>query len=104
MICNKTQTYNKQSNISRHCNSAPSDLDNRFTPGSEKRKERVQKLILNAEQGETLIEWKPSDAAVAASVASFKVAHQLGKAMAPFTHSELIKTCMVSTVEMLFPN
>ena len=61
-------------------------------------------MLSNAEQGEKLIKGKPSDAAVAASVASFKVAYELGKAMAPFTHSELIKTCMVSTVETLSPN
>ena len=61
-------------------------------------------MLSNAEQGEKLIKGKPSDAAVAASVTSFKVAYELGKAMAPFTHSELIKTCMVSTVETLSPN
>ena len=66
-------------------------------------KDRVQKLLLNTEQGEKLNKGKPSDA-LADSVASFKVAYKLGKAMAPFTHSELIKTCMVSTVETLFPN
>ena len=105
LICNKTQTYYKQSNISRHFNSsAHSDFDSRFPPGSVRGKDRVQKLLLNTEQGEKLNKGKPSDAAVAASVASFKVAYELGKAMAPFTHRELIKTCMVSTVETLFPN
>ena len=61
-------------------------------------------MPLNAEQGEKLIKGKPSDAAVAASVASFKVAYELGKAMAPFTYREFIKTCMFSTVETLFLN
>ena len=41
---------------------------------------------------------------VAASVASFKVAYELGNAMAPFTYREFIKKCMFSTVETLFLN
>ena len=98
MICNKTRTCNKQSNILRHFNSAHSDFDSRFPPGSKRHKDRVQKLFLNTEQGEKLIKGKPSDAAVAASVASLKVAYELGKAMALFTHSELIKTRMVSAI------
>ena len=55
-------------------------------------------MFLNTEQAEKLIKGKPSDAAVAASVASLKVAYELGKAMALFTHSELIKTRMVSAI------
>ena len=41
-------------------------------------RDRGLKLLLNAEQGEKLLKGKPSDAAVAASVVSFKVAYELG--------------------------
>ena len=41
LICNKTQTYNKQSNISRHFNSAHSDFDSKFPPGSERQRSEI---------------------------------------------------------------
>ena len=44
LICNKLQT--KQSNISRSFNSAHGNLGSRFPPGSERHKDRVQKIAL----------------------------------------------------------
>lgn len=104
LICNKAQTHNKLCNITRHYNTTHGDFDTRYPRGTERRKEKLTRLLSNAEQGEKLLRGKPSEATTAATLASYKVAFELGKNMAPLAHSELIKTCMLSTVETLFPN
>ena len=55
LICKKTQSLNKQSNISWHYVSIHSEYDSRYPPGTERRKERLKKLISQVEEAEKML-------------------------------------------------
>ncbi|XP_067944841.1 general transcription factor II-I repeat domain-containing protein 2-like [Watersipora subatra] len=103
LICSKTISINKRSNLTRHYNTNHSDYDGRYPTRTVRRKEHLQKLLQRVCGQKNMIKSATSIQKIC-TAASYQVAHILGKAMAPYNESETIKECMLNTVKTLFPD
>jgi hypothetical protein len=103
LICHDSFAVNKKTNLQRHYESKHHSFHATYTPGSDARKIKVANLqsALLAAQG-MMQAFSAEEKSI--TVASLKVANILVKAMVPYTHCEIVKDCMVSVSETLFPD
>lgn len=105
LICSKALSHNKQTNIARHYTTNHGDYDTRYPPDTRRRREHLDRLLSQAEQQRRMVTGQSvSQAKRAATVASYQVAYEIGKSMAPLSHSELIKSCITKVAHTLFPD
>ena len=102
LICSSGVAVNKVLNIRRHYNLSHPDYDARFPPGTARRQEQLNRLTRQANEQMTMMRGATT-AQKRATIAGYEVCYQIAKAMAPYSHSELIKDCMVSTIQALYP-
>ena len=103
LICNSTLAHNKVGNVSRHYQTNHVDYNGRFPAGTQRRKEQLQRLQTHVLDQRRM--FQPSNALQQrTTLASYEVAQAIGKAMAPYQHSELVKECMERSMKALFPD
>ena len=72
-------------------------------PTSEARRAQLQKVI-NSHEPQQSPMMQHSTIQSRATEASYKVAYCIGRVMAPYIHSDLMKNCTSDIVTTLFPN
>ena len=78
-------------------------FDEMFPPDSQARKEKVESLRM-AIMSETAVLQKFTSLFKRATEASLRVSKLLTEAMAPYSHADLVKPCMLEVARTLFPD
>ncbi|XP_067939909.1 general transcription factor II-I repeat domain-containing protein 2-like [Watersipora subatra] len=102
LICNNSVAINKVANVKRHYTLNHPDYDRRFPPGIARRQEQLDRLATQA-NGQMSMMRGATSLQQRAATADYEVCFKIAKAMAPYSHSELFKKCMVSAVQALYP-
>jgi len=100
LICHEAIAVLKEYNIRRHYQTKHFSQFSSFTGNQRNEKYEDLKRSMSIQQ---LILTKSVDKNEAATKASFRIAHLLAKRMKPFSDGELIKTCILSSVEEMCP-
>ena len=98
MICDNSVAINKVANVNRHYTQNHPDYDRRFSSGTARRQEQLDRLTRQA-NGQMAMMKRATSLQQRAATAGYEVCYKLAKAMAPYAHSELFKECMVSAVK-----
>ena len=97
LLCNTVSAVAKEYNVRRHF-ATHDTFDDQNPPGSDIRKEKIQKLSENYDNARKKIT-NACTAQQKATAAYLRVAWILGKNKKPFTESEMIKKCILAAVE-----
>lgn len=104
LICHDTVAVIKKTNIQRHYNAKHREkFDQMFPPGSQARKEKVESLRM-AIMSETAMLQNFTSLEKRATEASLRVSKLLAEAMAPYSHADLVKSCMLEIAKTVFPD
>lgn len=103
LICNNSVAVNKAANLKRHYTRSHPDYDGRYPHGTARRTEQLNRLKRQA-TGQMAMMRGATSLQKRAATAGYEVCYRIAKAMAPYKHSELIKDCMVSTLQVLYPD
>ena len=89
----------KNSNLKRHYETKHSKFQSMFQQKTEERKNKIDQLKLQYERSATINSMTVQEKAAECSL---RIAWILEKHKSPFTDSEIVKECMLETVETLF--
>ncbi|XP_067930919.1 zinc finger BED domain-containing protein 5-like [Watersipora subatra] len=93
---------NKVANIKRHYTQNHPDYDGRLPLGTARRQEQLDRLTRQA-NGQMAIMRGATSLQQRTATAGYEACYKIAKVMAPYSHSELFKKCMVSAVQALYP-
>ena len=100
LICNECLAVSKEYNLRRHLKTAHANFDVTFPLGSAARKQKKTSLK-SCYEGRCQSLFRASTDQERATVASLRVAWILAKKKKPFTDSEMVKECMLASIEEL---
>ena len=100
-ICNESVALVKSSISKRHYETKHSKFEWMYQQKTEERKNKIDQLKLQYERSATIL-INSMTVQEKAIECSLRIAWILGKHKKPFTDSEVVKECMLETVETLF--
>ncbi|XP_047493495.1 protein FAM200B-like [Penaeus chinensis] len=101
LICSETVALVKSSNLKRHYETKHSGFEKMYQQGTEERKNKINKLKSQYERS-TIVLASTMTAQERAVECSLRIAWILGKHKKPFADAEVVKECMLETVDTLF--
>lgn len=101
LICSETVALVKSSNLKRHYETKHSGFEKMYQQGTEERKNKINKLKSQYETS-TIVLASTMTAQERAVECSLRIAWILGKHKKPFADAEVVKECMLETVDTLF--
>lgn len=97
LICNECLAVCKEYNLRRHHNTTHANFNATFPPGSAARRQKISGLTFCYEQRRRIL-FRACTDQERATAASLRVAWILGKKKKPFTDSEIVKECMLASI------
>ena len=102
LICSETVAVNKVANLKRHYESKHAGkYDTDFPKGSALRTDKIRTLKLAQERSVLILKRSMSEQERCAE-ASLRISWVLAKHMAPFSHAEIVKECLIEAADALF--
>ena len=101
LICNESIALVKICNLKRHYDAKHRKFESMYPQKTEERKNKIDRLKLQYERSATILS-NSMTVQEKATECSLRIAWILGKHKKPFTDSEIVKECMLETVETLF--
>lgn len=103
LICNETVAVNKAANLKRHYNSKHAAKYDREYPKGLLRNEKIVSLQNSREQSNLIMKRALTEQEKCAET-SLRISWIITKNMIPFSHSEVIKLCLLEAANTLFEN
>ena len=101
LICNESVALVKSSNLKRHYETKHSKFEGMYQQKTEERKNKIDRLKSQYERSTTIL-INSMTIQEKATECSLRIAWILGKHKKPFIDAEIVKECMLETVETLF--
>lgn len=103
LICNETVAVNKAANLKRHYNSKHAAKYNREYPKGSLRNEKIASLQNSYEQSNLIMKHALTEQEKCTET-SLRISWIMAKNMIPYSHSEVIKLCLLEAANILFEN
>jgi hypothetical protein len=102
LICSDTISVNKANNLKRHYDSKHAGkYDKDFPKGSTIRSDKIKSLSLAYERSKMVLKRTMTEQEKCAE-ASLKISWILDQNMIPFSHSEIVKQCLIEAANTIF--
>lgn len=101
LICGENVSVPKSYNLNRHFKKNHNTFNQNYPKGSEIRKKKIAALQNNYHRSRNVLKQSTSEQEKATE-ASHRISWILGKRMVPFSHSEIVKECLIEAAKAIF--
>jgi len=101
LICTQTCAAFKRSNIERHFTKVHADFNDKYLPGTNLRKNKIEQLSSLLKGQQKLLQ-RSTTVSESLTEASFEIAWILAKHKKAFTDAEVVKECFLASAEIMY--